>query len=284
MQPLPRRAAGCGRRRSPRSLRGPSTRCPSMPIGVVTRARSASSCPTSTSCARNRAHFDREPISPIEPRPDVSQGRLDDREVFDVVVRHDEHVRAVGQVGERRLGHRQRGARAPSRPRRRARRSSPARRPLGREHLGARVDEVQLDLLPARGCGRAPARRGRGRRSRPTARPARVPSSMVTSPPQHCTPYSVVALSLSVSVSSSGSAAPAASISRARSIAVASRLPPPTVPKSASAETTIFAPPLRGACPRTIARVTITRGRARRAQALHARRPSPRRRPAQASA
>ena len=44
-------------------------------------------------------------------------------------------------------------------------------------------------------------------------------SSMVTSPPQHCTPYSVVALSLSVSVSSSGSAAPSASISRARWIA-----------------------------------------------------------------
>ena len=41
-------------------------------------------------------------------------------------------------------------------------------------------------------------------------------SSMVTSPPQHCTPYSaVVDLSLSVRVSSSGSAAPAASIARA---------------------------------------------------------------------
>ncbi len=39
-----------------------------MPMGVVTRASAASACPSSPSFTRNRAHFELEPISPIDPR------------------------------------------------------------------------------------------------------------------------------------------------------------------------------------------------------------------------
>ena len=50
---------------------GSFERMPSMPIGVDTRARSSSPSPASRSSFVNRAHFEREPMRPIEPRPGV---------------------------------------------------------------------------------------------------------------------------------------------------------------------------------------------------------------------
>ena len=58
----------------------------------------------------------------------------------------------------------------------------------------------------------------------------------------------------------SGVVAPAASIARARSMAVSSRLPPPTLPQVRSVPTTILAPASRGACPRTVTTVIRTPG------------------------
>ncbi len=80
---------------------GSFERMPVMPIGVDTRARSSSPSPASRSSFWNRAHFEREPMSPIEPRPGVRSAASHDREVLDVVVGHDEHVRARREVRER---------------------------------------------------------------------------------------------------------------------------------------------------------------------------------------
>src|SRR6516165_5299679 len=78
-------------------------------------------------------------------------------------------------------------------------------------------------------------------------------SSSLTTPPQHWRPCSFLACGLSLASCTSGSAAPDPIISRARAIAVASRLPPPTLPQLRSRPTTILAPASRGACPRTSA-------------------------------
>ena len=56
-------------------------------------------------------------------------------------------------------------------------------------------------------------------------------SSTVTCPPQHCTPCSTGALSDRSAVNVSGTAPGSVSSARARSIAIASRLPPPTEPQ-----------------------------------------------------
>ena len=117
---------------------------PSMPIGVVTRASSASSCPASMSCARNLAHFDREPMSPIEPSPGVfrADSTIARSSPWSCVMTST--CAPVGQVGERGLGHGQ--VLHVHRRHRIGEHGEPFRR---REHLGAGVDEVQLELLPA---------------------------------------------------------------------------------------------------------------------------------------
>src|SRR3984885_3606593 len=85
-------------------------------------------------------------------------------------------------------------------------------------------------------------------------------SSSLTTPPQHCLPCSVLACGLSWDSRISGSAAPASLRSLARATAVASRLPPPTLPQIRSRLTTILAPASRGAWPRTSMTVTSTPG------------------------
>src|ERR1700722_19103752 len=93
-----------------------------------------------------------------------------------------------------------------------------------------------------------------------TGRTASGSSSTLTTPPQHWRPCSLRACGLSCSSSTSGSAAPDNISSRARATAVASRLPPPTLPQLASRLTTILAPASRGAWPRTSMTVTSTPG------------------------
>ena len=85
-------------------------------------------------------------------------------------------------------------------------------------------------------------------------------NSTVTSPPQHWTPCCAGARSVRPQVRVSGSRVPAASNSRAASSADCSRLPPPMLPQQSCADTTIFAPASRGACPRTAITVTSTPG------------------------
>src|SRR5215469_11699673 len=93
-----------------------------------------------------------------------------------------------------------------------------------------------------------------------TGRTASGSSSSLTTPPQHWRPCSFLACGLSWASSISGAAAPDPIISLARATAVASRLPPPTLPQVRSRPTTILAPASRGACPRTSATVTSTPG------------------------
>ena len=136
--------------------------------------------------------------------------------------------------------------------------------------VGTRVDQVQVEVVAGPGSGPAPARRARRRRPPPPARTGSGSSSTVTSPPQHCTPCSPGALSTGRRERHRRAARRlAASSSRARATAVASRLPPPTLPHVASAATTIFAPASRGAWPRTDDHVTSTPGAASPAQLLH---------------
>src|SRR6516162_252482 len=93
-----------------------------------------------------------------------------------------------------------------------------------------------------------------------TGRTASGSSSSLTTPPQHWRPWVFLECGLSLASCISGSVAPHPIIARARATAVASRLPPPTLPQVRSRPTTILAPASRGACPRTSATVTSTPG------------------------
>src|SRR5579863_7054320 len=93
-----------------------------------------------------------------------------------------------------------------------------------------------------------------------TGRTASGSSSSRTTPPQHCLPCSLRACGLSCRSQISGALAPDSIISRARATAVASRLPPPTLPQLRSRLITILVPASRGACPRTSITVTSTPG------------------------
>ena len=81
----------------------------------------------------------------------------------------------------------------------------------------------------------------------PSGRAASGSNSSRTEPPQHWRPCSVRACGLSCISLVSGAAAPDDISSLARATAVASRLPPPTLPQLAWRLTTILAPASRGA-------------------------------------
>ena len=253
---------------------GPSTK-PAMPMGSRP-ARGRPRRGRRRSCARNRAHFERGPMS-RSSRGVGAQRRLDDREVLDVVVRHDEHVLAGGEIGERGLGH------GEMRRTRTVATASPST-PLA---PGARYARPRASRPGSRrGGGRVSWRARTRASSSPTwPRPKRATdgttrtgsSSMVTS---SAALHAVlgrrpVAQREREQLRLRGASASIAARGRSRSPrgAAADRA------EQRSGETTIFAPPLRGACPRTIARVTITEASARRG-ALARPPTSPRRSPA----
>ena len=199
---------------------------PGRPMGVRIRSTAVGVVPVGRSCDRNRAHLADEPISPIgaevvEPEGGVAQG-----DVLGVVVGHHQHVGARRQLGRAPArAAPARGARA--RPRRASASAASARRQAARR--GSRPGAGRGRGGP--GCGPARGRRGRPRRSRPPARTGSGSSSTVTSPPQHWRRARCGALSVSVRRRTSpGVGAAASSSSRARRTAVASRLPPPTLP------------------------------------------------------
>ncbi len=77
-----------------------------MPIGVVTRGEIVVGV-----TELGELHPEARPLrcrADQSDRPEcvAAQRLVGDREVFDVIVRHDQHVRAVGQVGQSGLGHR----------------------------------------------------------------------------------------------------------------------------------------------------------------------------------
>ena len=108
------------------------------PIGVVMRASAASSWPSAASLRANRLHFTADPINPIDPRCAAAQGGVAERGVLGVVVRHDQHVAARGQLAEHQLRHH--GVVAVH-PRHGVLDHDPV------ELAGPRVDQVQLDVV-----------------------------------------------------------------------------------------------------------------------------------------
>ncbi len=141
----------------------------------------------------------------------------------------------------------------PSARRRGARRPAPA---------GARVDQVQLEVVAGEDAGQLEPDVARRRRSRPPGRPRSGSSSTVTSPPQHCRPCSVRALSLSASVSGSGSpGGPRAARARAGTRGLLEVAAADGAPRSAGGDDHLGAGLARRVAAHRRRRVTSTPGR-----------------------